>query len=300
MTRVLVTGATGFVGRWALPALRRRGLDVHAVARHDDPEQPDVRWHTGDLLEPGFPARLIDAARPDQLLHFAWEARPGIYWTSPHNLAWVEASLRLVREFAGHGGTRAVFAGTCAEYEWEDSTHCVEGVTPLVPATLYGSAKDGLRRIAERYGAQAGVSMAWGRIFFLFGPHEHPSRLASSVARALVSGEPASTSHGNQIRDFLYTEDLADAFAALLCSDVEGAVNLASGEPRTIRELVEALAEAAGRPDLLRIGAREPPASEPASITADVRRLRDEVGWTPPRSFEERISDTVRWWQTVA
>jgi nucleoside-diphosphate-sugar epimerase len=297
VSRVLVTGATGFIGRGTLDPLRRRGFEVHAVARREGPPRDGVRWHVADLRAARSAPRLVAAVRPTHLLHLAWEARPGVYWTSPDNLAWVEASLRLLRAFAEAGGERLVVAGTCAEYAWEEETHCVEGVTPLEPATLYGTAKHALRLVAERYAREAHLSAAWGRIFFVFGPHEHPARLASSVARALVAGEPARTSHGNQVRDFLYSEDLADAFAALLDSEVGGPVNLASGDPRPIRVLAEALAAAAGRPDLLQLGARPAPASEPASITADVGRLRDEVGWTPPRTLEERAADTVAWWE---
>jgi nucleoside-diphosphate-sugar epimerase len=296
VSRVLVTGASGFIGRGALGAMRSREFEVHAVARREGPPEEGVRWHAADLLAADAAARLVAAARPTHLLHLAWETRPGAYWSSPDNLAWVEASLRLVRAFAEGGGGRAVVAGTCAEYAWQEETHCVEDATPLEPATLYGTAKHALRLVVERYAREVGLSTAWGRIFFVFGPHEHPARLASSVARALVAGEPAPTSHGNQVRDFLYSEDLADAFAALLASDVRGAVNLASGDPRPIRALVEALAAAAGRPDLLQLGARPAAASEPASITADVGRLRDEVGWTPPRTLEERAADTIRWW----
>jgi nucleoside-diphosphate-sugar epimerase len=284
--RVLVTGGTGFIGRQTLEPLRARGYEVHA---------PGSR--AADLLAPGTAARLVDELRPTHLLHFAWDARPGKYWTSTDNVAWVEASLRLLREFAGAGGERAVLAGTCAEYRWSDRVHCVEAGTALEPATLYGAAKHGLRVVAERYAGQAGFGFAWGRIFFVFGPHEHPARLASSVASALVRGVPAETTAGTQVRDFLHAEDLGDAFAALLDSDVGGAVNVASGEPRPIRDLITALADAAGRPDLLRIGARPSNPSEPAELTAAVDRLRDEVGWRAARTLEQRAADTIAWWR---
>jgi nucleoside-diphosphate-sugar epimerase len=284
--RVLVTGSGGFIGRGTLAPLRERGYEVHRSR--------------GDLLAPETAARVIEEVRPTHLLHLAWNAKPGEFWTTPQNLDWVEASLRLLRAFADAGGERAVLAGTCAEYAWTPETHCVEGETPLEPATLYGTAKHALRALAERYAAQAGFSFAWGRVFFVFGPHEHPARLASSVASALARGEPAETSAGTQVRDFLYSEDLAAAFAALLDSGVAGAVNLASGDPRPIRDLVEALGAAAGRPDLLRIGARPSQPSEPASITADVSRLRDEVGWTAPRTLEQRAADTAAWWRQAA
>jgi nucleoside-diphosphate-sugar epimerase len=285
VSRVLVTGGSGFIGRQTLAPLRERGYEVHAPSRSE-----------ADLLAPDTAARLVQDVRPTHLLHLAWDARPGRYWTSTDNVAWVEASLRLLRAFTEAGAERAVMAGTCAEYEWTDEVHCVEGDTPLVPATLYGTAKHALRLLAQRYAEQAGVSFAWGRVFFVFGPHEHPARLASSVAASLVRGEPAETSAGTQVRDFLYSEDLGAAFAALLDSPVAGAVNLASGEPRPIRALVEALGAASGRPDLLRIGARPTPVGEPAAITADVVRLSDEVRWSPAGTFEQRAADTVAWW----
>jgi nucleoside-diphosphate-sugar epimerase len=192
-----------------------------------------------------------------------------------------------------------VLAGSCAEYAWTEKTVCVEGVTPLSPATLYGAAKHGLHTIAAAYAREAGLSLAWGRIFFVFGPFEDPARLAGSVASALVAGEQALCSHGEQIRDFIYAPELAEAFLALLESPVEGAVNMGSGRPLRIRELVAALAEAAGRPDLVRLGAR-PAGNEPALLSADVTRLREEVGWESALELQEAAQRTVRWWRERA
>jgi nucleoside-diphosphate-sugar epimerase len=111
----------------------------------------------------------------------------------------------------------------------------------------------------SRYADEKRISLAWGRIFFAFGPHEHPARLASSVVRALLSGSEALCSDGEQVRDFLYAPQLAEAFVALLRSEVTGPVNMASGEARPVRDLIFALAEAVGRPDLVRLGARPSP-----------------------------------------
>jgi nucleoside-diphosphate-sugar epimerase len=297
--RVLVTGATGFIGRQMLAPLVARGFDVHAVARTPETTATEdgVTWHAADLLDPMQTARVLNVVRASHLLHFAWYAVHREYWTSAENVRWVEASLRLVQRFTELDGRRAIVAGTCAEYDW---THgfCSEAVTPLSPSTLYGTAKDALRRVLEAYAAQTGLSLAWGRIFFLFGPGEHPERLVASVARALLAGEPAVSSHGRQIRDFLYVADVAEAFAALVASDVRGAVNIGAGEPRTIASVVEMLARASARPELLRLGALATPHDEPPLVVADVRRLRDEVGWTPSRTLDERLAETLEWWRT--
>ncbi len=228
MTRVLVTGASGFIGRHALPLLVGRGYDVHAVTRTDlRPAAMDgVRWHRCDLLDGAQSDAVVDEVRPTHLLHFAWYATPPDYWTSPDNLAWVEASLHLLRRFAQLGGERAVLAGTCAEYDLAHG-YCSEELTPLRPATLYGASKHALQVVSAR----AEFSTAWGRIFFLYGPAEHPSRLVASVIRALMQDHVAPCSHGRQVRDFLHAQDVASAFVALLDSEVEGPVNIASGFP---------------------------------------------------------------------
>ncbi len=300
MNRVLVTGAGGFIGRGVLAPLLSGGQEVHAVtSREPSPgSPPEVRWHRADLLSEGSGEKLMELVAPDALLHLAWYAEPGAFWRSPENLLWVEASLRLLRAFTAHGGRRAVIAGSCAEYAWESRTLCVEGRTKCEPATLYGASKHGLHLIAQQYAQQVGISLAWGRVFFTFGPHEHPARLASSVARALVIGEEAACSHGDQLRDFLYSEDLADSLVALLRSNVEGAVNMASGIPVRIRDIVAALAAAAERPDLVRLGARPASPGEPAELLADVSRLRDEVGWAPFATLEQRAADTIAWWRS--
>jgi nucleoside-diphosphate-sugar epimerase len=299
--RVLVTGASGFIGRGTLAPLLASGAEVHAISsrpRDADGLGAGVIWHELDLLGPAA-ADAVREIGATELLHLAWYAEPGLFWRSERNLDWVAASLSLLKGFVAGGGRRAVLAGSCAEYGWTDETVCVEGVTALAPATLYGAAKHGLHTIAAAYAGEAGLSLAWGRIFFVFGPFEDSARLAGSVVSALVAGDPALCSHGEQIRDFIYAPELAEAFVALLGSSVEGAVNMASGRPLRIRELVAALAEAAGRPDLVRLGAR-PAGDEPAVLSADVTRLREEVGWKSTLALREATRRTVSWWRGQA
>ena len=146
---------------------------------------------------------------PTHLLHLAWNAEPGRYWTTPENLAWVQASLALYRAFAAGGGRRAVFAGTCAEYDWSRAAVCREDETPLAPATLYGAAKQGLGSTLCAHGAEHGPSTAWGRVFFLYGPREHPQRLVPAVVRGLLARERVAVTHGRQVRDFMHVADVA-------------------------------------------------------------------------------------------
>jgi nucleoside-diphosphate-sugar epimerase len=294
--RVLVTGATGFVGRHAIRLLEARGYEVHATF-HRQRGDLEVDGIGVDLLDPRDIDWVFESVQPSHLLHFAWYAVPGKFWTAPENAAWVEASIRLLRGFTDHGGVRAVMTGSCAEYDWTGTGVLSERDTPLRPATYYGQCKAALASVGEGLAAERGFDFAWGRIFFAYGPHEQPGRLVSQVAEALVKGEPAPTSEGTQRRDFMHARDVADAFVALLDSGVTGPVNIGSGAAVPVRDLVSLIAEAAGRPDLVRFGEVPQRPGDPPLIEADVTRLRDEVGWRPVITLETGIRETVEWWK---
>jgi nucleoside-diphosphate-sugar epimerase len=242
MKRVLLTGATGFIGRYCLPSLLASGYEVHAVSsRVQQAPQSETHWHQADLLNSEQVLGLMVRVQPTHLLHFAWSVVPGKFYTSLENYRWVQASLNLLQAFGLQRGRRVVMVGTCAEYDWKYG-YLSEQITPLSPATLYGACKHALQVMFDAFTRQTGLSGAWGRIFFLYGPYEHPARLVSSVIRSILQGEPARCSHGNQIRDYLYVQDVADAFVALLESDIMGPVNVASGCPVALKDIIHKIA----------------------------------------------------------
>jgi nucleoside-diphosphate-sugar epimerase len=297
MRRVLLTGATGFIGQHCVAPLLARGYEVHAItARSPAPDDGPVVWHQANLLDPQSVTELIATVRPSDLLHMAWYVAHGKYWSAPENLSWVRASLQLLESFREHGGERAVFAGTCAEYDWSYG-YCVEQVTPAQPASLYGTCKNALRSIVAAYAAQHSLSVAWGRIFFLYGPHEPPARFVASIVRSLLAHEPARCSHGRQVRDLLYVQDVADAFVALLASPAQGAVNIGSGRPTTLGEVATMIGQTLGRPDLIQLGAIAAPAGDPPLLLADVRRIQHEVGWQATVTLEQGLDHTINWWR---
>ena len=291
MKRVLLTGASGFIGSYAVAALAERGFDVHAVGR-TAPDDGRVTFHRADLLDRREVRDVTRRLAATHLLHFAWHVEPGRFWDAPDNLDWAGATLLLLRAFAEAGGRRAVLAGSCAEYEW-GGERLVEGVTPGAPATLYGVAKNATRQIAEAYVATAGLSLAWGRIFFLYGPGEKPGRLVSAAIAALRSGQAFPTTEGRQRRDFLHVADVAGGFAALLDSDVRGAVNIASGTAVPVRSILEEIAQLIGGAALLRFGSKPSMQGDPPIIEASARRLADEVGYSPRFDLASGLRDTV-------
>lgn len=300
MKRVLLTGATGFIGRHAIRPLLERGFEVHAIARRTPSpirNTDGLIWHSADLFDAAQTRALAHAIKPTHLLHFAWYVAHGKFWTAAENLDWVAASVTLLRTFAEAGGSRVVMAGTCAEYDWTGDGVCRENVTLLNPATLYGECKRALGIILLAFAKQRPLSAAWGRIFFPYGPHEPPQKLVPSMIRALLRGEPALASNGLQARDFLHTQDVASAFTALLDSTVEGAVNIGSGQPTAVREVALRIGDQLGRPELVRLGALPASPKEPPMLVADVTRLRDEVGWRPNYDLTSGLADSIAWWK---
>jgi nucleoside-diphosphate-sugar epimerase len=293
VSRVLLTGASGFVGRQALAALLAAGHEVHALARTPTEAEPrGAIWHEADLLAG---ASVVERVEPELLVHLAWYAEHGRFWRSEENLRWVSATLELLRRFAHAGGRRAVLAGSCAEYEWSRERYRESDA--LAPATLYGAAKHGTHAIATALAEQLGCELAWGRLFFLYGPYEAPARFVPSLIVALLRGEPAPMTAGAQVRDFLHATDAGAAFAALADSAFTGPVNVASGEPVALRELAERIAAQIGRPELLRVGERTTPPGEPPSLLADVTRLRERVGFSPSLDLDEGLARTIAWWR---
>lgn len=300
---VLVTGATGFVGRQALAALLARGLAVNAVTSRDvAPPWPGVVWHRANLLDATDLQRLFETVAASHLLHLAWNVEHGKFWNAPDNEQWAAASLDLLRRFAGTGGERAVMAGTCAEYDWNrKEAHCFREDDPCRPATPYGRAKLALAEAAQAFSGTAGLSLAWARFFFMFGPGEDQRRLIPLIARGLLQNRRIALSAGHQTRDFLDTRDVGEALVQLvLAKHVAGPVNIASGRAISIRELATLLAHLANRDEeLLDFGALAGAEREPPSIVADISRLRHEAGFVPMRTLEERLAECLEWHRAV-
>ncbi len=292
MSRVLLTGATGFVGSQVLPVLAGEGHEVHAVARRRGPEQPGCTWHEADLLQG---CELVREIQPEVLLHLAWYAEHGRFWSSPENVPWVERSLALLRAFAQAGGRRALLAGTCAEYDWSREVYPESAA--LAPATLYGAAKAGLHTVAAAYAAEMGISMAWARLFFLYGPGEAPGRFVPAIIRSLLRGEPAAITAGTQRRDFLHVADLGAALAAVAQSSVSGPVNVASGTGVSLLDIAEMIARRLDAEELLEVGALPMREQDPQSLVADVSRLREEVGWHPAVELGAGLDQSIEWWR---
>ena len=300
--KVLVTGGSGFVGCHAVRALVKSDAEVHVLSRRKPPDSygAGAVWTACDLLDPGAPDAMVRAIKPDIVLHLAWCVEHGAFWTSALNVDWVGATARLARSAADAGARRFVGTGTCYEYDWPADADCDELTTVVKPATLYAVSKDATRRLLESYFTDSGLSFAWARLFFLYGPGEDRRRLVPSVARALVAGVDAPCSKGLACRDFMDVRDAGAALARLTLSSAEGALNIASGTAATVADIAQALGRLAGRQDLVRLGANPDRPGEPLRITASIARLRAIDGFSEPVNLELGLADALRYWAADA
>ncbi|WFU46690.1 NAD-dependent epimerase/dehydratase family protein [Sinorhizobium terangae] len=261
MTRqVLLTGAAGFVGRHVLRELARRGLVACPVVRTGSEDRLADVAGIGRILSTDAlfsePAEWWAQALAgiDTIIHLAWYAEPGKYLTSPINLDCLTGTLAMAKGAAAAGVRRFVGIGTCFEYELTGRPLTID--TPLKPLTPYAGAKAAVFMALSQWLPQAGVEFAWCRLFYLYGEGEDERRFVPYLRKCLAAGQRADLTQGHQVRDFLDVGEAARMIVDTSVSTAQGAVNICSGVPVTIREFAERIADEHGRRDLLNFGGR--------------------------------------------
>ena len=290
--KVLLTGASGFLGRYVLDGLRRQCVETVVLGRRRPADADFAEFVAADLLTTTDLSARVKDAGATHLLHLAWYAEHGKYWTSPLNLRWVDATTRLVEAFCQAGGRQVVVAGTCAEYDWP-SGYCREDATPLAPASLYGVAKDATRRLVTALCAQHQVACAWGRVFLPFGTGEACQRLVPSLIEVLRGKREPFGVNAASYRDFLHAADVAEGFLCLLRSAANGAYNISSGQPVPIGDLVCKLARLLNADPQPVFELNSERCGEPALLVGENMKLK-ALGWRPAQSLAQGLERTVR------
>lgn len=292
---VVLTGASGYLGQHVLHSLRQRGCDVVVLGRTAPVGFEDVPLIRTDLLDAASieaAVKTVGVTKGTHLLHLAWYADYGKFWASPLNFRWVDASLRLIEAFCEQGGKHVVMAGSCAEYDWADG-YLREGATPFTPQTTYGVAKDATRRLATALCALHGTTLAWGHIFFPFGPGEAPQRMIPSLIDVFQGRKAPFGVNASAYRGMLYVPDAAEAFAQLTLTESAGNFNICSGQPEKIEHVVLTLARLCGadpEPVLKLASAR---AGDPPMLVGQNTRLL-ATGWKPSFSLEQGLAAMVK------
>lgn len=304
--RVLVLGASGFIGYWVARALRTQGAFVACAVRSADGAERLAREHLGnavvrrDLEDLDALARWLPALAPAIVFNLAGygvdrsereEAR-----ARRLNVELVEALARAMATLprGGWTGRRLVHAGSALEYGTTGGL--LDEESPCAPTTLYGSTKLAGTRALQAVAAETGLEACVARLFTVYGPGEHAGRLLPSLLQAARSGEALPLTSGLQHRDFTYVEDVAEGLLRLAISEGPAGevVNLATGVMRPVRDFADAAASVLGvAPASLRWGELPTRPEEMAHDGVSVTRLRLRTRWAPSDDVSHGIARTV-------
>jgi dTDP-6-deoxy-L-talose 4-dehydrogenase (NAD+) len=287
--RILLTCATGFIGsaflRQALAARHSvaglvRSERAKAIGIRDAAERLPTRL-VGTLEKP--PWHEIEAFAPEACVHTAWVSTPGVYLDSPENHRFVEWSLAFLKRLAELGTQHILVLGTCIEYRMTGAARS-EDRTPLEPTTLYARCKHELRLKLQEELTRHTAALCWGRVFYPYGPGEHPARLCTSIIQNLRRNQPLDLKTPDSRKDYIYIDDLARALVILIERKFAGSVNLGVGEAVAVRQIAQVLGRLLGKPELIRFPPE--PVSDPLDcVVADSAKLR-ALGWRPEVDLE--------------
>jgi GDP-4-dehydro-6-deoxy-D-mannose reductase len=271
--RVLVTGAGGFLGRHVVARARARKID--AVASR------------GDLRDPAVAQQVFSEARPSAVIHLAAGARAA---------ADADDEVRMALNVAAAAGRATVLAaGSAAQYGM-GSTEPISEESPLAPLTHYGEVKCAVERALFEHGSDARVIAA--RCFNVVGPGQDLDAPIPSWAAQLADGATVlRTGNLGVVRDFLDVRDVADAFLDLVTSEFAGVVNVGSGEPVTLRRVVDELIALVGQDVEVELDPALIRESDPPSVVADTTRLRMATGFAPGVSLRQSLADVWTQWR---
>jgi nucleoside-diphosphate-sugar epimerase len=280
--RILVTGGTGALGA---VLVRRAVAAGHAVAslsrRVPSREISGAKYLIGTFADP--PWKEILAFHPECCVHLAWIATPGLYLESPENHDWVIWSESFLKQAVAGGIRGMVVAGTCVEYAVTGEV-LVEDSSPVAPISVYARCKAQLHERLRPLLADEGVPLSWARIFYPYGETDDARRLGKSLVAQFREGKKCRLRFPRSIKDYVHSDDVADALIQLAVSAAGGVFNVGSGEGISVGDYARTIARMMGRPELGPDDRQEE--SDPLfSLVASVERLRN-TGWTRKVSLE--------------
>ncbi|WP_392886411.1 NAD-dependent epimerase/dehydratase family protein [Pseudomonas migulae] len=279
--KVLVTGATGFVGRHLVQALLARGCEVRAVARNAEtaanlPWINAVEFVAADIHAADLDVSALTAGI-DALLHLAWPGLPNYQalFHFEHNLM---ADYRFIKGAVEAGVAQVLVTGTCFEYGMQSGP--LSEQTAPQPGNPYGLAKNTLRLFLENLQRLQPFTLQWARLFYLHGEGQNPNSLLAALDRAIDAGEDSfNMSAGEQLRDYLAIETAAGYLAAIVQHrEFDGVINCASGQPVSVRALVEQRVRERGASIRLNLGHYPYPTHEPMAFWGVADRLQQLLG----------------------
>jgi dolichol-phosphate mannosyltransferase len=305
MKRVLLSGATGFVGANLARHLLHQGHTVHLLVRPGAPSwrlagiSAEVRQHEADLTDVATLERIAAATRPEWVFHLA---AFGAYSWQTDTLQMVQTNLtgtiNLVQACMRVGFDAFVNSGSSSEYGFVE--HAPAETQRLEPNSHYAVSKAAATLFCRHTAQQHGLHIPTLRLYSVYGPYEEPRRLIPSLILHGLRGELPPLVAPDTARDFVYADDVCDAYlrAAAQPNQEPGAIyNVGTGTQTTLHEVVEVARALFGIEAAPQWGTLECRQWDTATWVADSRKLRETLGWQPRTPFAEGFRQAAAWFR---
>lgn len=278
MKKILVTGATGFIGNHVLETLIHTGNEIIATSTSAETAK-NKNWF-GKVTFREFDLKTFDDTinyqswfnEPDALIHLAWEGLPN-YKAAFHVQENLPLHFAFLTNLIRNGQKDITITGTCFEYGLQEG--CLNEEMETAPVNAYALAKDRLLKQLLLFQQNHPFHFKWARLFYMYGAGQNPNSLLSQLDKALDDGQPEfNMSGGEQVRDYLPVEKIADYIVMIaLQNKVEGVINCCSGEPVSVRSFVENYLKAKGKQIKLNLGYYPYADYEPMCFWGDYKKL---------------------------
>lgn len=287
--KIIITGASGFIGRPIVAALAAAGHDLLLLSRIRRPDSASQKWIQGDLSDTSSLRGTLKKFRPEGLIHLAWEGLPD-YSEEVCNKN-KKISTQLFTLLADIGCSALVGVGSCWEYH--NPVGSIKEEAPCEREGSFSGAKAAIREYGELLSRERDVAFRWVRPFFVYGPGQRNNSLLPSLMTSLERNEKPTLLDPAVTLDFIYVDDVANALAAIIETTTPGATlyNVGSGQPSIVRDIATLAAQEYGsswRPEL-----KNTETQSHTRFWADMEKMDREIGWSPAFTLQEGIRLTV-------
>jgi nucleoside-diphosphate-sugar epimerase len=298
--KLLLTGASGFIGSAFLAACLAAGHEVTILGRNAEawrlrPFLGRFSHRNADLADRRAVEQALIEVAPEVVVHLAWAGVSGRARNDPVQIDNIGWSTRLLIAAARAGVRHFVSTGSQAEYG--PQTGVISEAAEPRPTTLYGEAKLATFRLLGRMASEMGPRFSWLRVFSTYGPGDHPYWMIPSLIGSLLRAERPALTRGEQFWDFLHVADAARALLMVAESEqASGLFNLGSGVAPQLRDTIEMIRDAIDPSLPLGFGDIAYRPDQVMHLQADIGRLREVVGWKPGIGLETGLVETARWY----
>ena len=299
--KIIITGASGFVGRHLVDIFKDTDHEIHATyhQKKHSQELSKINWHKLDLFQDAEVKKLINQIKPTHIIHLAWYTEHGKFWKSEKNKEWMDASIKLFQEFKKNNGKRFILSGTKAEYfdgefieQYLNTTfECNEFDEPN-PDTVYGKYKNFLHKELKKLDNESKRSLVWARIFDTYGPYENEKKFCSYVIKNCIDRKKIVCNNPSLGMDFLHVYDIANAFKFILEKDFIGTINVSSGKTVTLKYISEYITKKFNCENLLELNHESKDRRQMFGNNSTLKNL----GWNKKYTIENGLDDLIKFY----